>query len=102
MERINVRVDGTLKLAVGMPLGTQVTTFTLRSTGYKQTMVLRPGQRRVIQIHVSARGPWTLHLSTPTAGYVGLRAVSVRGLSPVFVRSSGATITCGVPTGSVV
>src|SRR5439155_16599208 len=96
------RVEGTLRLTVGMPVGTQVTRFMLRASGYRRTVVLQPGRPRVIQVHVSTRSPWTLHLSTPSAGYIGLRPVSVRGLSPVFVRSNGTIVACGVPRGTTV
>jgi hypothetical protein len=96
------RVAGTLRLTVGMPRETEVTPLTLKAPGYKRTFVLRPGVRRVIEVRVSARGPWTVRLSTPSAGYVGLRPVSVRALSPVFIRSDGTTLTCDVPSGPVV
>jgi len=96
------RVAGTLRLTVGMPVGTEVTPLTLRAPGYRRTVVLRPGVRRVITIPVSARGPWTVRLSTPTAGYVGLRPVSVRALSPVFVRDGGTILTCSVPTAPLI
>jgi hypothetical protein len=91
------RVEGTLRLAVGMPLGTAVTPLTLKAPGYKQTFVLHPGVRRVIEVPVSWHGPWTVRLSTPSAGYIGLRSVSVRATSPVFVRADGTVVSVAVP-----
>ena len=91
------RVQGTLTLRVGMPVRTERTALTFSAPGYKRTVVLVPGHVRVVRIPVSWRGPWTVKLSTPRAGYVGLRSVSVRALSPVFNRASGIAVSSRVP-----
>src|SRR5439155_972312 len=96
------RVQGTLRLEVGLPLGTTVTPLKLKAPGYKRTFVLRPGTRRTIEVPVSWRGPWTVHLSSPHARYIGLRSVSVRALSPVFTQTGGTVVTCAVPSGTKV
>ncbi len=82
------RVEGTLTLRLGVPAHFARTQLTLEGPGVARTIVLAPGAPRTIRIAVSHRGRWTLALSTPHAIYVGLRAVSVRALSPVFARSA--------------
>jgi hypothetical protein len=80
------RVDGTLTLRLGVPADFARTRLTLDGPDFNRTIVLSPGVPRTIRIPVSHNRLWTLELSTPRATYVGLRSVSVRALSPVFVR----------------
>lgn len=96
------RVEGTLTLRMGMPLGTERTPLTLKAPGYERTVVLVPGHPRAVRVSVSWRGPWTVRLSTPQASYAGLRSVSVRGLSPEFERRRGAHLAPSVPAAAIV
>ncbi|MHB8642622.1 MAG: hypothetical protein ACYDA3_07040 [Gaiellaceae bacterium] len=88
---------GTVQIEVSMPEGAEVTPF---SFGTKTVRVL-PGKSVVVTLHISGKGPRTIHWSTPRGGFAsGSRPVSVLATAPTFRRTNGALLVCG-PTASV-
>ena len=89
-------VRGSLTLRLGIPEDFPRTPVTLTAPGFRKTVVLAPGAACTIRVAVEHPGRWKLRLSTRHAATVALRAVSVRGLEPVFHRGhrkAGATAT---------
>jgi hypothetical protein len=91
------RVEGTLRLRLWRPRGTNVIAMKLRAPGYERTLRLVPGVMHDIAVAVSQPGPWTLTLTTPTPSYVDLRPVSAKAGPPVFVRTDGGRAIRGTP-----
>jgi hypothetical protein len=80
------RVDGTLALPLSLPQGTRRTVLQLSGPGVDQRVVVKPKQRRVVELRVSHRGPWTLNFHTDRPGYLqpDNRPISVQALLPTF------------------
>jgi hypothetical protein len=71
------KTPGTLTLVVTMPRGTRVTPVQFNG----RLVRVHPGKRTTLRFHVPGGGPWSLHFSSKTQGYLGDRAVSV--LAPI-------------------
>jgi hypothetical protein len=80
------RVEGTLRLPLSLPAGTRRTVLQLRGPGVSRRVVVRPNQRRVVELRVSHRGPWTLNFHTNRPGYLqpDERPISVQAQVPTF------------------
>ena len=95
------KVRGTLTLPLSLPPKprSETTTLQLRGPGVKRNVTVDPGQRVVLRLQVSHRGPWTLNFRTSRPGYVSDgRPVSVMAQMPTFAGSYCATAP---PTSSV-
>ena len=81
----NGRVQGTLRLPLSLPAGTERTVLQLRGPGVKKRVVLTPSQSKVVTVNVSHRGPWELTFKTNRPGYLADgRPISVQALMPTF------------------
>jgi hypothetical protein len=89
------RVEGTLRLPLSLPVGTQRTVLRLQAPGLDRRVAVRPGQSRVVTIQVSKRGPWTLSFHADRTGYLqpDNRPVSVRSALPRFSGSYAGSKT---------
>jgi hypothetical protein len=83
------RVEGTLTLPLSLPDGTRRTVLQLQAPGFDRRVVVKPNQRRVVELRVSHRGPWTLNFHTDRPGYLqpDNRPISVQALLPTFTGS---------------
>jgi len=83
------RVEGTLTLPLSLPDGTRRTVLQLHGPGVDGRVVVKPNQRRVVELRVSHRGPWTLNFHTDRPGYLQPddRPISVQALLPTFTGS---------------
>lgn len=97
------RVEGTLSLTVWLPRGATANALTLRAPGFTRTVRVAPGgQRQVVALRVSHRGPWTLHIAARNAMYLGVRPISVRTTAPFFRRASGTQVSSALPRATFV
>jgi hypothetical protein len=83
------RVEGTLTLPLSLPEGTRRTVLQLHGPGVDRRVAVKPKQRRVVELRVSHRGPWTLNFHTNHPGYLqpDNRPISVQALLPTFTGS---------------
>ncbi len=89
----NGRVDGTLRLVVWLPEGTEPTRVVFRGPGIERAVVVRPLHSQVLTFRARSRGPWKLRWLTKRPGYLGDgRPISVQAAMPTF---SG--LFCGTP-----
>ncbi len=93
------RVEGTLRLPLSLPAGTQRTVLQLRGPGVSRRVVVEPKQRRIVELRVSHRGPWTLNFHTNRPGYLqpDERPISVQSSLPTFSGSYCGTAPPGLP-----
>jgi hypothetical protein len=93
------RVDGTLRLPLSLPAGTQRTVLQLRGPGVRRRVAVLPRRQVVVAIRVSHRGPWTLNFHTNRPGYLAdERPISVQAQQPTF---SGTFCGTAPPTTAV-
>jgi hypothetical protein len=85
----NGRVEGTFRLPLSLPAGTQRTVLQLRGPGVKRSVVVKPNQDVVVELKVSHRGPWRLNFHTSHPGYLqpDQRPISVQAQLPTFTGS---------------
>jgi hypothetical protein len=88
------RVTGTLRLVVWAPPGTWTSPLHLTAPGVGQDVTVEPGERCVITVPVSARGPWTMIFESkhPIVTAEG-RFISVQADEPQLLRA-------GLPAGA--
>jgi hypothetical protein len=91
------RVEGTLRLPLSLPAGTRRTVLQLSGPGVSRRVVVRPDHRRVLDLRISHKGPWTLNFHTNHPGYLqpDQRPVSVQALLPTFSGSFCGTAPPG-------
>lgn len=90
------RTQGTLRIVLWMPRGTQRTPLRLSAAGLDLRLAIAPGERRVLELPVTACGPWTVFLTTSRPGYLGdARMVSVAAEPPTFARDRSGLGSCG-------
>jgi hypothetical protein len=93
------RVDGTLRLPLSLPAGTQRTVLQLRGPGVRRRVTVSPRDHVLVTIRVSHRGPWTLNFHTNRPGYLAdERPISVQAQQPTF---SGTFCGSAPPTAAV-
>jgi Dolichyl-phosphate-mannose-protein mannosyltransferase len=84
--------DGTLHLVVGLPRGARPVPLRFGS----QTLVVRGGEKRVVDLRLSGNGPQSVRWSTDQGSFAsGYRRVSVVSTAPEFRRTSGGVAVCG-------
>lgn len=91
------RVEGTFRLPLSLPAGTRRTVLQLRGPGVNRRVVVLPKQSRVVELHVSHRGPWRLNFQTNHPGYLqpDQRPISVQAQLPTFAGSFCGTAPPG-------
>jgi hypothetical protein len=91
------RVEGTFRLPLSLPAGTQRTVLQLRGPGVNRRVVVKPEQRVVVELQVSHKGPWTLAFHTNRPGYLQPddRPISVQAQLPTFSGSFCGTAPPG-------
>jgi len=91
------RVEGTFRLPLSLPAGTQRTVLQLRGPGVNRRVVVEPEQRVVVELQVSHKGPWTLAFHTNRPGYLQPddRPISVQAQLPTFTGSFCGTAPPG-------
>lgn len=95
----NGRVEGTFRLPLSLPVGTQRTVLQLRGPGVSRNVVVRPNHHLVVELKVSHKGPWKLKFRTNHPGYLqpDERPISVQAQLPTF---SGSFCGTAPPIGS--
>jgi hypothetical protein len=85
----NGRVQGTFRLPLSLPAGTQRTVLQLRGPGVSRNVVVKPSQHVLVELKVSHKGPWTLNFHTSHPGYLqpDQRPISVQAQLPTFSGS---------------
>ncbi len=96
----NGRVEGTFRLPLSLPAGTQRTVLQLRGPGVSRNVAVKPNQHVVVELKVSHRGPWRLNFHTSHPGYLqpDQRPISVQAQLPTF---SGSFCGTAPPPGSL-
>jgi hypothetical protein len=96
----NGRVEGTFRLPLSLPAGTQRTVLQLRGPGVSRNVVVKPKQHVIVELKVSHEGPWTLNFHTNHPGYLqpDQRPISVQAQLPTF---SGSFCGTAPPLGSL-
>ena len=91
------RVEGTFRLPLSLPAGTQRTVLQLRGPGVHRRVVVKPTRRVVVELQVSHKGPWTLAFHTNRPGYLQPddRPISVQAQLPTFSGSFCGTAPPG-------
>jgi hypothetical protein len=94
------RVEGTFRLPLSLPAGTQRTVLQLRGPGVSRNVVVKPEQHVVVELKVSRQGPWQLNFRTNHPGYLqpDERPISVQAQLPTF---SGSFCGTAPPPGSL-
>jgi hypothetical protein len=85
------RVRGVLRLVLSLPKRTEKTPLRVTAPGVARKFSISPGERKVLEVPASARGPWTLRWRTSRPGYVDDRPISVKAETPTFTRLTAAT-----------
>jgi hypothetical protein len=95
----NGRVEGTFRLPLSLPAGTQRTVLKLRGPGVSRNIVVKPNHHVVVELKISHQGPWRLTFRTNHPGYLqpDQRPISVQAQLPTF---SGSFCGTAPPTGS--
>jgi hypothetical protein len=93
------RVEGTFRLPLSLPAGTQRTVLQLRGPGVSRNVVVKPTQHVIVELKVSHLGPWRLNFRTNNPGYLeDQRPISVQAQLPTF---SGSFCGTAPPLGSL-
>jgi len=94
------RVEGTFRLPLSLPAGTQRTVLQLRGPGVSRNVVVKPTQHVIVELKVSHLGPWRLNFRTNNPGYLEAdqRPISVQAQLPTF---SGSFCGTAPPPGSL-
>jgi hypothetical protein len=96
----NGLVEGTFRLPLSLPAGTQRTVLQLSGPGVKRNVVVKPNQHVVVELKVSHRGQWRLNFHTSHPGFLqpDQRPISVQAQLPTF---SGSFCGTAPPPGSL-
>ena len=81
------RVEGTLKLGLVHPGGTDAVTLELRGPGFRKDVRVEPATAEVVRLPVSASRPWTLTYKAKRPLFLDGRLVSVKAPVPIFERT---------------
>jgi hypothetical protein len=94
------RVEGTFRLPLSLPAGTQRTVLQLRGPGVSRNVLVKPEHHVVVELKVSHQGPWQLNFRTNNPGYLqpDERPISVQAQLPTF---SGSFCGTAPPSGSL-
>ena len=95
----NGLVEGTFRLPLSLPAGTQRTVLQFRGPGVSRNVVVKPSQHVIVELKVSHKGPWTLNFHTSHPGYLqpDQRPISVQAQLPTF---NGSFCGTAPPIGS--